>query len=121
MEQSQGNIGPEIVIRQGSAKSEDLPNNVEMKEVQYRKESSKSVTAIKCAKPKIFFNDGIRSVDFVLVWDDLDEESTKQEAYDKRKIFEENLIKEGLEIEREQREQNGLCFIKVERKDKITS
>lgn len=108
MEQTQSK--PEIVIKQDSSKSEDfLSNNIE---AQYRKESSQ-YAATKCAKPKIFFNDGIRSVDFVLVWDAFDEESVTPEAYVKRQIFENNLMKEGLEIEYEAQEENGLNFVKV--------
>ncbi|XP_018567223.1 anoctamin-5 isoform X2 [Anoplophora glabripennis] len=100
---------PEIVIKQNSSRSEYfLPNNIE---APYRKESSHIAT--KCAKPKIFFIDGIRSVDFVLVWDAFGEQSVTPEAYVKRQIFENNLLKEGLEIEYEAQAQNGLNFIKI--------
>lgn len=51
----------------------------------------------------LYFEDGIRSVDFVLVWKFSEEESPEIDAErnDKREVFEENLINEGLEIERE--------------------
>ncbi|KAI4465729.1 ngep-related [Holotrichia oblita] len=68
---------------------------------------------IKCPKPKIFFNDNIRSVDFVLVWDAHSEDATTAEAFCKRRIFEENLMKDGLNIEYEDPEQNGLNFVKI--------
>lgn len=66
-----------------------------------------------CPKPTIFFNDGIRSVDFVLVWDAFDEEAVTEGAFQKRKKFEANLVNEGLELEYEPQEKNGLNFIKV--------
>lgn len=66
-----------------------------------------------CAKPAIYFRDGVRSVDFVLVWDTLTKESTADEAYERRKIFERNLVEEGLDLEYEPVEENGLNFIKV--------
>lgn len=68
---------------------------------------------LRCPKPTIYFNDGIRSVDYVLVWDAFEEEAVTDKAYQKRRIFEANLIKEGLEIEYEPQEKNGLNFIKV--------
>ncbi|KAK9737785.1 Calcium-activated chloride channel [Popillia japonica] len=68
---------------------------------------------IKCPKPTIFFNDNIRSVDFVLVWDSHSEDATTADAFYKRRIFEENLMKDGLDIEYEDPEQNGLNFIKI--------
>lgn len=66
-----------------------------------------------CAKATIFFRDGIRSVDFVLVWDSFQDEAKSQQAVKKRALFELNLVKEGLELEYEPPETNGLCFIKV--------
>lgn len=68
---------------------------------------------VKCPKPTIFFRDGVKSVDFVLVWDGFAEHAITEEAYDKRRVFESNLVKEGLEIEHEPQEQNGLNFVKV--------
>lgn len=50
----------------------------------------------------MYFNDGKRSVDFVLVWrDEESSTSSKDDKNDKREIFEENLISEGLELEYE--------------------
>lgn len=68
---------------------------------------------INCPKPTIYFKDGLRSVDFVLVWDSLEKEAITDESYQRRKIFEANLVKEGLELEYEPPEKNGLNFIKV--------
>lgn len=69
--------------------------------------------AVKCAKAKIFFQDGKRSVDFVLVWDGFNANATSPQAFAKRQIFETNLQREGLEMEYEQQEKNGLNFVKV--------
>lgn len=66
-----------------------------------------------CAKQTIYFRDGERSVDFILVWDMLNKDSVTDEAYEKRANFERNLVKEGLDLEYEPVEENGLNFIKV--------
>ncbi|GLV37940.1 subdued [Carabus blaptoides fortunei] len=66
-----------------------------------------------CAKSAIYFRDGLRSVDFVLVWDTLTKESLADEAYERRKIFERKLVEEGLDLEYEPVEDNGLNFIKI--------
>lgn len=52
-------------------------------------------------------------MDYVLVWDAFEEEAVTEKAYQRRKIFEVNLIKEGLDLEYEPQEKNGLNFIKV--------
>ncbi|XP_073948670.1 anoctamin 1 isoform X2 [Choristoneura fumiferana] len=60
------------------------------------------------------FNDGVRTVDFVLVWEAAKDDANKPEAHTQRRIFEENLEKEGLQLEREAPENlHGLHFIKV--------
>jgi hypothetical protein len=43
----------------------------------------------------LFFRDGQKKIDFVLVYDEEDREAAK------RKIYEDNLIKHGLELEEE--------------------
>lgn len=64
--------------------------------------------------PSLSFNDGVRTVDFVLVWEAGKEDATTPEAFEQRKIFEENLEKEGLQLEREAPENlHGLHFVKV--------
>lgn len=67
----------------------------------------------------LFFSDGIRSVDFVLVWKKISEdtrnhEQTEIERSKKRKIFEDNLYNEGLEIEYETVEEE-INFVKVDK------
>nr|XP_050848873.1 anoctamin-1 isoform X1 [Vespula vulgaris] len=61
----------------------------------------------------LFFKDKIRSVDFVLVWDDFDGEAKTYRSVEHRRVFETNLQKEGLELEYEPVEANGLHFIKI--------
>lgn len=64
--------------------------------------------------PSLSFNDGVRSVDFVLVWESGKDDATTPEAYAHRQIFEQNLENEGLQLEREAPEDMyGLNFIKV--------
>lgn len=70
-------------------------------------------TCLDCPKQSIYFNDGTRSVDFVLVWDSFNEKSSNAQAHSKRKVFEQNLMKEGLELEYEPPLNNGLNFVKV--------
>ncbi|XP_071441866.1 anoctamin-1-like [Hetaerina americana] len=69
----------------------------------------------------LYFSDGIRSVDFVLVWSihGYESENTTLAQLtanaDKRAIFENNLILEGLELEPAFEESStfGLCFMKI--------
>ncbi|KAK2583391.1 hypothetical protein KPH14_009379 [Odynerus spinipes] len=61
----------------------------------------------------LFFKDKIRSVDFVLVWDEFDGEAQTYRRVESRRVFETNLEKEGLELEYEPVEPNGLHFIKI--------
>ncbi|XP_044002725.1 anoctamin-5-like [Aphidius gifuensis] len=61
----------------------------------------------------LFFRDGIRSIDFVLVWDEHDTHSLSFRCTEFRKIFEKNLENEGLQLEYEDVEPNGLRFIKI--------
>lgn len=64
--------------------------------------------------PSLTFNDGVRSIDFVLVWEKAKEDATTQEAYNQRRIFEQNLEHEGLQLEREEPANlHGLNFVKV--------
>lgn len=59
--------------------------------------------------PTLFFNDGRRSIDFVLVWKIKLDEDPAQAM--KRNVFQDNLLNEGLEIEREVFD--DLHFVKV--------
>lgn len=62
----------------------------------------------------LYFADGVKSVDFVLVWKIAAEEQMHLEEvrHSKRFTFEQNLIRDGLELEREVIE-NEIHFIKV--------
>ncbi|KAJ0181435.1 hypothetical protein K1T71_003520 [Dendrolimus kikuchii] len=64
--------------------------------------------------PSLTFNDGVRSIDYVLVWESAKDDATKPEAYEQRKIFESNLELDGLQLEREAPEDlYGLNFVKI--------
>lgn len=62
----------------------------------------------------LYFADGIRSVDFVVVWKTaLEEETHLEEIREKKRfIYEQNLVRDGLELEREVIE-NEIHFIKI--------
>lgn len=63
----------------------------------------------------LYFADGKRSIDFVLVWthdDDEENPNIEDNRSKKRAIFEENLLKEGLQLEHETVE-GDLNFIKI--------
>ncbi|XP_055691845.1 anoctamin-4 isoform X2 [Lutzomyia longipalpis] len=68
----------------------------------------------KGASESLFFADGKRSVDFVLVWKRTDPEvaTVEEHRLKKRTIFEENLISDGLELELESVE-DELFFTKI--------
>ncbi|GBP18543.1 Anoctamin-5 [Eumeta japonica] len=62
----------------------------------------------------LVFNDGVRSVDYVLVWESLKENANTPEAIEERRVFEENLEQEGLQLEREAPDNlYGLHFVKI--------
>ena len=64
--------------------------------------------------PSLTFNDGVRSIDYVLVWEMFKEDASTQVAYEQRKVFEQNLELEGLQLEREAPANlYGLNFVKV--------
>ncbi|XP_050684598.1 anoctamin-5 isoform X4 [Leptidea sinapis] len=64
--------------------------------------------------PSLSFNDGVRSVDFVLVWEAGKEQASTREAFEHRRIFERNLEADGLQLEREAPENcHGLNFVKI--------
>lgn len=64
--------------------------------------------------PSLTFHDGVRTIDYVLVWEANNVDATTQEAIEYRRIFEENLENEGLQIEREAPENlYGLNFVKL--------
>lgn len=59
----------------------------------------------------LFFADGERSIDFVIVWRTVEDPVEENLNQVKRAIFEDNLINEGLELERESIEQ--IHFTKI--------
>ncbi|XP_046742491.1 anoctamin-4 [Diprion similis] len=61
----------------------------------------------------LYFRDELRTIDFVLVWDEHNGEAITYKSVEMRRIFEGNLQQEGLELEYERPEPNGLRFIKI--------
>ncbi|XP_023177953.2 anoctamin-1 isoform X2 [Drosophila hydei] len=59
----------------------------------------------------LFFADCTRSIDFVLAYKTNANEATEEEYVEKRRIFQENLIHQGLEVELSQKEQ--IYFVKI--------
>lgn len=66
----------------------------------------------KSENESLYFNDGKRSIDFVLAWKRPEVRNTEEKINEiKRAIFEENLRNEGLEVETE--EEGDLYFVKL--------
>lgn len=61
----------------------------------------------------LFFEDGIRSIDFVLAYKIQQQQAVEEQHDEKRRIFETNLMTEGLEIERVYKEREQIYFVKV--------
>lgn len=59
----------------------------------------------------LFFEDCVRSIDFVLAYRINAHEPTELENTEKRRVFEANLISQGLEVEASQKDQ--IWFVKV--------
>lgn len=59
----------------------------------------------------LFFADGERSIDFVIVWQPVEDAVVEDLNRVKRAIFEHNLVNEGLELERESIDQNHFTKI----------
>lgn len=68
-------------------------------------------TASNVLGTSLYFEDGNRSIDFVLVWQPNEDEKDEDLNCVKRRVFERNLVNEGLEIEQEKYE--NLTFIKI--------
>ncbi|XP_070618000.1 anoctamin-5 isoform X6 [Erythrolamprus reginae] len=67
------------------------------------------------SKDSVFFRDGIRRVDFVLTYVD-DPKVDAEKKVDRRRIFEKNLVKKGLELETEDKkesENDKTYFVKI--------
>lgn len=60
----------------------------------------------------MYFNDGLRTIDFVIVWTPDDDILIETQRNVKRAVFEENLINEGLDLEIETVD-DDLNFVKV--------
>ncbi|OWF51990.1 Anoctamin-5 [Mizuhopecten yessoensis] len=64
----------------------------------------------------LFFRDGARKIDYVLAYEPGSPSEQEEKKREKRKIFEDNLRKEGLELEYEGKETSRsgkTCFVKV--------
>ena len=61
----------------------------------------------------LYFRDEIRTIDFVLVWDEYNAVAQTLRSVECRRVFEKNLGKEGLQLEYELAEPSGLHFIKI--------
>lgn len=66
-----------------------------------------------------FFDDGVRKIDFVLVWDELLPSNVSEISDCKREVFESNLEKEGLQIEYVDTPGVSLHFIKLHAPDEV--
>lgn len=72
-----------------------------------------SIKLVSCPMPSFYFEDGKRSVDFILVWDSFVDVAITEIATERRAVFEKNLMAEGLELEYEPVNETGLNFIKI--------
>lgn len=63
--------------------------------------------------PSLYFDDGKRSIDFVLAFKVNPHPHVEAENIEKRRVFEGNLELEGLEIERVLKEKEHIYFVKV--------
>lgn len=91
----------------------DMDSDVEGMEVP-KSEFERNISSLH-------FKDGIRSVDFVLVWKKLVEDSEahlEEQRNKRRKIFELNLEKVGLQLEKETLEEE-ITFVKVSNRKRL--
>uniref|UniRef100_A0A1A9X1M3 Anoctamin n=1 Tax=Glossina brevipalpis TaxID=37001 RepID=A0A1A9X1M3_9MUSC len=63
--------------------------------------------------PSLFFEDSLRSIDFVLVFRLNNQSHIEAENAEKRRVYEGNLEMEGLEIERTFKEKEQIYFVKI--------
>ncbi|XP_015432164.1 PREDICTED: anoctamin-1-like [Dufourea novaeangliae] len=79
------------------------------------RDSRRGSRIVSNSKPAFssYFQDEVRTIDFVLVWDEYNTEAQRYRSTECRRVFEKNLEKEGLQLEYEQAEPNGLHFIKI--------
>lgn len=67
----------------------------------YAEPPEPSTNTTNAQHASLFFNDGERSIDYVLVWKKVDDAIQEDLNCTKRGIFEDNLENEGLELERD--------------------
>ncbi|XP_048520485.1 anoctamin-3 isoform X5 [Dendroctonus ponderosae] len=112
---------PTIVIQRNSTRSETMQDESTMEQLDSQPYSENNKNDLKlcceskkkkCPRSTVFFQDGLRSVDFVLVWHTVESDS-ECDASEKRRIFEKNLIDEGLDLEYENQESSKLKFVKI--------
>ncbi|XP_075145749.1 anoctamin 1 [Haematobia irritans] len=69
---------------------------------------------LKCEKnASLFFDDGVRSIDFVLAYKVHPQPNVEESHVEKRQTFEANLMTEGLEIETVCKEREQIYFVKI--------
>ena len=84
-------------------------------------ETVDDISLIYSQNPTLFFDDGVRKIDFILAWEQSAPSNITLQLTEKRKIFENNLKKEGLEIEHVE----GPCmpgmlhFVKIHATDEV--
>ncbi|XP_063913135.1 anoctamin-4 isoform X3 [Zophobas morio] len=104
---------PRIVIPESSIESQECETQPNHNESSHKASGNRKSESPGCRIPTIYFEDGMRSVDFVLVWDAFEDDAITEAAYQKRKVFEANLVADGLELEYVPQESNGLNFVKI--------
>ncbi|XP_013110531.1 anoctamin-5 isoform X2 [Stomoxys calcitrans] len=69
---------------------------------------------LKCERnPSLFFDDGVRSIDFVLAYKINPQQNVEEMHEKKRQKFESNLMSVGLEIEKVCKEREQIYFVKI--------
>ncbi len=56
---------------------------------------------------------GEEGIDFVLAWDGREELAASEESYNKRRVFEANLRKEGLLVDLIEGDSKGMNFVRI--------
>lgn len=85
--------------------------NISADDPDYKAENNVREDAIS-TNTSLFFTDGMRSVDFILVYQKHFNPNTEKTNSQKRRVFLENLISQGLDVEVEYLE-NEITFIKL--------
>ncbi|CAG0916416.1 unnamed protein product [Notodromas monacha] len=95
-----------------------IETNIEMEEASKGNgfdRYSPGVSTISTPNEELFFSDGTRRIDFVLVYQKCPALETAQNlaAVLKRQVFEENLLDEGLHLEQDVQDDTNLVFVKI--------